>query len=66
MAASDMRNRCHVQLLLTWSTDSSCIPGLVAFTRRERVQAGYCSLLLSYLHSIILGYQACWTTIMTV
>ncbi|UYV63658.1 FZD9 [Cordylochernes scorpioides] len=26
MAASDMRNRHHVQPLLTWSTDSSCIP----------------------------------------
>ncbi|UYV68985.1 hypothetical protein LAZ67_6001897 [Cordylochernes scorpioides] len=30
MAASDMRNRHHVQLLLTWST--SCIPGLGALT----------------------------------
>ncbi|UYV69677.1 hypothetical protein LAZ67_7000182 [Cordylochernes scorpioides] len=27
MAVSDMRNRRHVQPLLTWSTDSSCIPG---------------------------------------
>ncbi|UYV66111.1 BOP1 [Cordylochernes scorpioides] len=27
MATSVMRNRRHVQLLLTWSTDSSCIPG---------------------------------------
>ncbi|UYV81380.1 IGBP1 [Cordylochernes scorpioides] len=33
MAASDMRNRRHVQPLLTWSTDSSCIPGLGAHTR---------------------------------
>ncbi|UYV79801.1 hypothetical protein LAZ67_18000696, partial [Cordylochernes scorpioides] len=32
MAASDMRNRRHVQPLLTWSTDSSCIPGLGALT----------------------------------
>ncbi|UYV63649.1 hypothetical protein LAZ67_2005175 [Cordylochernes scorpioides] len=27
MATSDMRNRRYVQPLLTWSTDSSCIPG---------------------------------------
>ncbi|UYV82395.1 hypothetical protein LAZ67_21001934 [Cordylochernes scorpioides] len=32
MAVSDMRNRHHVQLLLTWSTDSSCIPGSGALT----------------------------------
>ncbi|UYV63627.1 hypothetical protein LAZ67_2005063, partial [Cordylochernes scorpioides] len=32
MAASDLRNRCHVQPLLTWSTDSSCIPGSEALT----------------------------------
>ncbi|UYV65739.1 hypothetical protein LAZ67_3005288 [Cordylochernes scorpioides] len=32
MAASDMRNRLHVQPLLTWSTDSSCIPGLGVLT----------------------------------
>ncbi|UYV65844.1 FRA10AC1 [Cordylochernes scorpioides] len=32
MAASDMRNRRHGQLLLTWSTESSCIPGLGALT----------------------------------
>ncbi|UYV60750.1 PDE2A [Cordylochernes scorpioides] len=32
MAISDMRNRRHVQPLLTWSTNSSCILGLGALT----------------------------------
>ncbi|UYV79854.1 hypothetical protein LAZ67_18000920 [Cordylochernes scorpioides] len=37
MAASDMRNRCHVQPLLTWSTNSSCIPGSEALTGNDDI-----------------------------
>ncbi|UYV76296.1 hypothetical protein LAZ67_13003293 [Cordylochernes scorpioides] len=127
MTSSDMRNRCHVQLLLTWSKRcsscipgsgaltgyyqpgqlnpgfltpcaaapnmeykrcSSCIPGLGALTGvltagpaepseivldqvdklRKKEFSDHISncllLLLSYLHSVISGYQAL-TTIMT-
>ncbi|UYV63626.1 hypothetical protein LAZ67_2005061 [Cordylochernes scorpioides] len=47
MAASDMTNRRHVQLLLTWSTDSSCIPGvLTGYYQLGQLNPGFLASLL--------------------
>ncbi|UYV78029.1 hypothetical protein LAZ67_15003269 [Cordylochernes scorpioides] len=40
MAASDMRNRRHVQLLLTWSTNAAH-PGLEALTGYYHMGPGF-------------------------
>ncbi|UYV65624.1 hypothetical protein LAZ67_3004897 [Cordylochernes scorpioides] len=67
MATSDMRKRRHVQPLLTWSTNSCCIPGLGALTgyyQPGQLSPGILvSLLLLPLLHFHPGLEAakCWT-----